>query len=108
MKLTMMNAFDPNKAASPTSGIFGLPYLEEESSLIYIPVPWEATTSYGGGTSKGPEAILKASKQVDLYDMEVFKPYEAGLFMLPESKDILRWNEKAKALKQKIEKSGEH
>ena len=74
-------SFDPNAAASGDSGIFGLPFEEAESRLVYLPVPWEVTTSYGGGTSGGPEAILEASKQVDLFDLDIFKPYEAGLFM---------------------------
>ncbi len=35
-----------------------------------LPVPFEATTSYGSGTRDGPAAILSASRQVELYDME--------------------------------------
>ena len=60
-----MNHFDPNAAASKDSGIFGLPFSVHEASLVLIPVPWEVTTSYGGGTSQGPQAIFAASKQVD-------------------------------------------
>jgi agmatinase len=97
-----MGLFDPNKAAEAGSGVFGLPFQEGDAALIYLPVPWEATTSYGGGTSKGPSAILEASKQVDLYDTEVLKPYEAGLYLLPESREIQKWNEKAKGLAQRI------
>ena len=93
--------FDPNSAAQH-EGIFGLPYSEKEASLIFLPVPWEATTSYGGGTSKGPKAILEASYQVDLYDLECGRPYEAGYFLLEESKKIRAWNKEAKTLAQKI------
>jgi agmatinase len=35
-----------------------------------LPVPYEATTSYGAGTRDGPAAILAASRQVELYDRE--------------------------------------
>jgi len=35
-----------------------------------LPVPYEATTSYGAGTREGPSAILAASRQVELYDLE--------------------------------------
>jgi len=97
-----MSHFDPNAAATEDSGVFGLPYTEVEASLVYLPVPWEATTSYGGGTSEGPMAILEASKQVDLYDADVLKPYEAGLFMLPESEELRGWNRKAKESAQKV------
>jgi agmatinase len=76
--------FDPNAAASPDSGIFGLSDTPEKARVVLVPVPFEATTSYGGGTSQGPAAILRASRQVDLWDLETGKPYEAGIAMLPE------------------------
>src|SRR4051812_16816313 len=94
-------SFNPNAAATADSGVFGLPYTASESALVFLPVPWEATTSYGGGTSNGPSAILEASKQVDLFDLDVLKPYEPGLFMLPESKEVRSWSETAKADAQK-------
>src|SRR4051812_30007208 len=93
---------DPNAASKPGSGVFGLPFTEAESALVYLPVPWEATTSYGGGTSRAPQAILEASRQVDLYDLEVHRPYEAGLHMLPESREIREWNERARAEALKV------
>jgi agmatinase len=101
-----MSDFDPNSAAAADSGIFGLPHSFEEAKLVFLPVPWEATTSYGGGTSKGPAAIFEASHQVDLFDLEVDKPYEAGMFLLPESRKIKAWNKTAKAAAQKIIKAG--
>ncbi len=76
--------FDPNAAASPDSGIFGLNDTPEAARVVLVPVPFEATTSYGGGTAEGPAAILRASRQVDLFDVETGKPYEAGICMLPE------------------------
>ena len=76
--------FDPNAAASLDSGIFGLDDTPETAKVVLVPVPFEATTSYGGGTSQGPAAILRASRQVDLFDLETGKPYEAGIAMLPE------------------------
>ncbi len=33
-----------------------------------LPIPYEATTSYGGGTRHGPRAIITASQQVELFD----------------------------------------
>lgn len=94
--------FDPNAAASKDSGIFGLPMGQDQASLIYLPIPWEATTSYGGGTSQGPAAIFEASRQVDLFDLEVSKPYEAGLYMLPLNTQVKDWNTEAKKLAQQI------
>ena len=101
-----MATFDPNAAASPESGIFGLPYTPEDAALVLVPVPWEATTSYGGGTSDGPAAILKASRQVDLYDLDGGRAYEAGIAMLEEPKNVRKWNKEARALASKIIEAG--
>lgn len=103
-----MLTFDPNAQALKDSGVFGLPYTVETSEVVLIPVPWEATTSYGGGTSKAPEAIFHASKQVDLFDLELGNFYEAGIAMLPESQELHQWNRQArKAALKVIEAGGE-
>jgi agmatinase len=53
----------------------------DEAGVVVLPVPYEATVSYGGGTAKGPEAILRASTQVELYDEQLAsEPFAAGLF----------------------------
>lgn len=90
--------FDPDAAAGAESGIYGLPFAPENSRVVILPVPFEATTSYGGGTSNGPEAVLEASRQVDLFDQETGRPYAAGIAMLPVSKKVLRWNSDAKKI----------
>ena len=90
-------SFDPNAAASPDSGAFGLPHSESEAHVVLIPVPFEATTSYGGGTVDGPEAIREASKQVDLFDIETGKPYERGIHMLASPAAVRAWNDDARA-----------
>ena len=46
----------------------GLPESEDEADVAILSVPYELTTSYGQGTSDGPEAALRASTQVELYD----------------------------------------
>jgi agmatinase len=42
----------------------------KEAEAVVLPIPYEATTTYGGGTREGPEAILSASRQVELWDEE--------------------------------------
>lgn len=99
-------SFDPNAPAQPGSGVFGLPHSEAEALVVLVPVPWEATTSYGGGASDGPKAIREASAQVDLYDLDVEKPYEAGIHMLDEDEELIATNGKGKALAAKIIEAG--
>ncbi len=94
-------SFDPNAAASG-GGIYGLPHTPEEARVVVVPVPFEATTSYGGGTAEAPRAILNASRQVDLFDIETGRPYEAGIAMLPEPEEWQRWSDEAKSLVRRI------
>ena len=96
-----MRAFDPDAAAAEGSGIYGLPFTPDESRVVVVPVPFEATTSYGGGTSRGPAAVFEASKQVDLFDHETGKPFQAGIAMLDVPKKIVSWNAKAKKSRSK-------
>ncbi|MEN9223599.1 MAG: agmatinase [Thermostichus sp. BF3_bins_97] len=47
----------------------GLPEPDPEAAqAILLPIPYEATTSYGKGTAKGPQALLEASAYVEIYD----------------------------------------
>jgi agmatinase len=41
------------------------------SRVAILPLPYEHTTSYGKGTASGPEAILDASQNLELYDEEL-------------------------------------
>lgn len=100
--MTTLTHFDPNAAASKDSGIFGLPFTENEAKLVLIPVPWEATTSYGRGTAYGPQAILAASKQIDLFDRELGNFFQQGIALLPESEQLQEWNQLAGVAAQRI------
>lgn len=42
----------------------------ENSKIVILPAPYEHTTSYIKGTILGPEKLLEASHQVELYDEE--------------------------------------
>lgn len=57
----------------------------ETSRAVIFPVPLERTTTYETGTRNGPAAILKASRNLELYDEELeTEPYrEIGIHTLP-------------------------
>jgi agmatinase len=75
--------FDPNGLGIANGNLFGLPFEVQDAQIVIIPVPWEATVSYRTGTAKGPEAILNASLQVDLFDSEMPDAWKMGIAMLP-------------------------
>src|SRR5690606_38551618 len=43
----------------------------ERARAVILPVPYEATTSFGAGTAGGPAAIIEASRYIELYDQEL-------------------------------------
>lgn len=56
----------------------------EGASAVILPVPYESTVSYGGGTGNGPEAIVEASRYIELYDQELdCEPADVGVATLP-------------------------
>ncbi len=62
------------------------PYcLLERAGVLVLPLPLEATVTYGRGTRSGPEALLRASQQVELYDREFGREValEYGVHTLP-------------------------
>lgn len=99
-----LEGFDPD-APAVGGGIYGLPHSPEQAGVVLIPVPWEATVSYGEGTADGPAAILQASCQVDLFDRETGRPYEAGIALLPSPDDVRGWSGRARDLLAKGSKA---
>ena len=61
----MNKDFDINGVGVPNGQYFGFPYSLEQADLVYLPIPWDATTSYQKGTALGPQAMLEASTQLD-------------------------------------------
>ena len=61
-------SFDPDAPGVANGNFFGLPCGEQEADTVIVQVPWDATVSYGKGTADGPQAMLDASLQVDLFD----------------------------------------
>ena len=97
--------FDPSGPAA-SDGMFGLPTSTDEALVVLVPVPWEATASYGRGTRSAPDAILRASWQVELYDVDTGRPYEHGIAMLPPDREISAANERASAAAERVIAAG--
>ncbi|HEV2147823.1 MAG TPA: agmatinase [Longimicrobiaceae bacterium] len=43
----------------------------ESADVVVLPIPYEASVSYQGGTKLGPAAIVEASRYIELYDQEL-------------------------------------
>lgn len=100
-----MSEFDPDGPARPGS-LFGLPSTPDDARVVVIPVPFEATASFGRGTSGAPAAVLEASAQVDLTDIETGEPWREGIAMLPIDPAIQALDEEASGLALQIIEAG--
>ncbi len=53
------------------------------AGAVIVPVPFDGTTCYRPGTREGPQAIIDASRNLELYDAELRRsPYRAGIHTL--------------------------
>ncbi|HLA84930.1 MAG TPA: agmatinase [Thermoguttaceae bacterium] len=48
-----------------------------EADAIVLPLPYEGTVSFGRGTAQGPEAVWRASAQIELWDEELSFPLDS-------------------------------
>lgn len=61
-------------------GIEGRPSEYKHARYAVLPVPYEATVSFQGGTRYGPRAIISASQEVEWFDEEYGREfYHAGV-----------------------------
>jgi agmatinase len=84
-----LSTFDPNSAGNPNNNIFGLPFSEDDARLVLLPVPWEVTVSFGSGTARSAEQIMRASLQVDLFDPDIPEGWKQGFFLKEADRKIL-------------------
>jgi agmatinase len=111
MSTSPASARDASSSAAdrpPEDGVFGLGDSVETAATVIVPVPWEATTSYGRGTAAGPAAVLAASVQVDLFDLELGEPWRAGVAMLDVDPELARRSLQASRLANEVIEAFRH
>ena len=61
----------------------------ERAQVVILPIPYEQTTTYGTGTKEGPQAIIAASRHMELYDEELdFEAFRLGIHTLRELETV--------------------
>jgi agmatinase len=61
----------------------------DDARVVVWPVSYEGTVSYGTGTGRGAEAIIDASRNMELYDEETdAEVYKVGIHTVEESPEI--------------------
>lgn len=53
----------------------------EKARIVVVPVPFDETSTWGRGADRGPDAIIEASANMELYDMETdSEVFKEGIF----------------------------
>ncbi|MDR9402625.1 MAG: agmatinase family protein [Halothece sp. Uz-M2-17] len=102
MKQFSLESLDPDDISRPNGQFLGFPTRLEEAQVIFLPVPWDATTSYGAGTARGPQAIVDASVQLEPTDYHVSQAWKIGHYTLPVSTKILEKNNTTRSIAKQI------
>lgn len=74
----------------------------EKARAVVLPVPYDFSTTYQGGTRWGPRAILSASQNMELWDEELGPTYRSGIHTLPEMEPTAEGPE---AMAKRVEKA---
>jgi agmatinase len=81
-------------------------YASSGGSIVIIPVGYDQTSTWIKGSEKGPEAIIEASANMELYDIETdSEVYRKGIFTEALIKNDLSTADMCKAVE---EKTGEY
>ena len=95
-------SFDPDAPGVANGNFFGLPCGEQEADTVIVQVPWDATVSYGKGTADGPQAMLDASLQVDLFDERFPDAFRMKVWTLPEERGLRELNCRARGAAEQV------
>jgi agmatinase len=78
---------------------------EAQSPIVVLPVPYDGTSTWIKGADKGPEAILEASANMELYDIETeSEVYKQGIFTARPVKEKKSPERMVAAVKAEVKK----
>lgn len=87
-----MAQFDFNDVGVVNGNFFALPYTLQESEIALLSVPWDTTVSYRDGAAQGPEAMVEASSQIDLFDEFIPNAWDVKIATIPVDSGLKEQN----------------
>ncbi|MBD2343773.1 agmatinase SpeB [Anabaena subtropica] len=90
--INQLQDYNPSGVGEINGNLLGLPCDYNSANLIVFAVPWEVTVSYGAGTANGPQRILDASVQLDLFDFDNPDGWKQGIFLVEIPQQIIDKN----------------
>ena len=108
-KLREMNniEFDPNGIVPDNGNYFGMPCSPEEAALVLISAPWDITVSMRAGSSFAPDAIIEASRNIDLHEPMSPGAWRKGIATLPIDYSIQDLSHRLRSDAERVVKAGE-
>ncbi|BAB74009.1 agmatinase SpeB [Anabaena sp. FACHB-709] len=90
--INQLQDYNPSGVGEINGNLLGLPCDYDSANLIVFAVPWEVTVSYGAGTANGPQRILDASVQLDLFDFDHPDGWKQGIFLVEIPQEMIEKN----------------
>ncbi len=101
-KEELIKNFPVDGAGVENGKFFSLPFSVEQSDVVLLSVPWDATVSYGEGTHLGPQAMIEASVQGEIYDEIFVDSWKNGIATLEPIEFAQRNNKTTRALASRV------
>jgi agmatinase len=99
--------FDPNGIVPDNGNYFGMPCSPEEAALVLISAPWDITVSMRAGSSYAPDAIIEASRNIDLHEPMSPGAWRKGIATLPIDYSIQDLSHRLRSDAERVVKAGE-
>ncbi len=79
------------------------------AKVVILPVPYDGTSTYGKGADKGPEALLDAAENMELFDIETqSEVYKNGIFLAPPVLENRSPEQMAKTVEETVKNHLQH
>ncbi|MBX3017285.1 MAG: agmatinase [Bdellovibrionaceae bacterium] len=90
-------SLDVSDVGLKNGNYLGLDIEAKDADIVVFPIPWDVTTSYRPGTVDGPDSVLNASTQLDLYSpyLDDVGSLKIGTIPVPE-----QWRERSASLRK--------
>jgi len=96
----MTSTMNPNQIAVQNGAFMGLDCALPDSGIVLFQMPWDVTTSYRAGTRFGPEHVIQASYQLDLFSAFLKNAWETQIHTV---KIEPKWLEKSTKLRSRVD-----
>jgi len=94
---------EQGEAVPPARGLFGFDVAYRDCALVVLAVPWELNVSYGSGAASAPQAVLKASHEIDLYAFGfAHQAYRRGMCMRELASPVITQQQALLAERQQL------